>query len=106
MTGLLNALATLFAPCSVPVNLVNDIPFICDEAFMGFMSKTFGANYVGVEENWMNNVYPHNLSNALQTRYGATDLSAWMYSNNAGQPYGYEPTNLQLQYYPNYPQCN
>jgi len=46
-----------------------------------------------------------NLEQGCMDLFKANSIEEWMYSNNAGEPYGYKPTNLILQYYPKWPAC-
>ena len=106
MTALLYQLMTWLAPCPVPQNLIDDIPSIAEEVFVGFRPHYSHIGCIGVDTDWTYRIFPNNFKNAIQSRYGVDNYYDWLYGNPDGKVYGTMPTNLQLQYYPNWPDCD
>ena len=105
MTGLAGTLSRMFEPCKVPDQLLNDIVLIANEIFNDMEYAFRGGGVVGVDADWMRNIFPVRLNNAIHNRYGANDFMEWLYGSS-NPPYNTADSPLMRRYYSRFPQCN
>ena len=88
-------------PCDISIEMYDALRDIALEVFEGAITTTFSPGLgpyevpvICLDPNWLKNIYPVNLRNALFSRYRITTLEEFLSEDF-----------IRTHFYPNYPDC-